>query len=123
MSSLVGMLVSLVIMLLLVLVTMGMWGPSVTGKRDPKQQSLPATALDRAEETECQSKLYSARMSASAGGITGDPEQSAPPKRGEIGSEEDLTCPLCGLPYVYDPSQIGNGKCGLMCPYPKHQSL
>jgi hypothetical protein len=119
----VNLLVSMCIVLILMLLSVGMWGPSVTGKGGQKKQSAPARAIDRAEEADCTSRLYSARTSASAGGILGDPEQSGPPQRRDLGSEEELTCPLSGLPFVYDPAQYNNGKYGLSCPYPKHQSL
>ncbi len=119
----VGLLVSMVIVLILMLVSVGMWGPSLTGRGGGRKQSIPAQAIDRAEQTDCSARLYSARISAATGGVLGDPERSAPPERKDLGSAEELTCPLCGLPYVYDPQQYQNGKYGLSCPYPKHHAL
>jgi hypothetical protein len=81
--------------------------------------------MDRAYDTTCIVQLSQFRQAAAAGGLYGDPtENSGPPRSAaEIGSPSEMRCPLCGLPYHYDPAQYGNGKYGLSCRYPKHRNL
>jgi len=123
-SSLVGMLVSMTILLLLGLASMGLWGPAVSGGGH-KRESVPKQVLDRAHDTECTMLLSQFRQSAGSGGMYADPtEQAGPPKSAsEIGTPSEMRCPLCGLPYSYDPSKYSDGKYGLHCRYPKHHNL
>ncbi len=123
-ASMVGLLASMCIMLALVFVTLGMW-PGMAGrnKEEAKRESVPKQVMNRAHDVDCQQHLRQARMTAQSGGLLGDPMESGPPSRSDLGDESSLRCPLCGLPYVYDPTQIQGPTGGLRCPYPHHQGL
>lgn len=123
-GSLVGMLASLCILLLLLLATMGLWGPALRGGGGETESPSPLGAsMDRAQEADCTMRLAHLRQWA-AGGGAGDPLDPAPPTSiDELGSGSEISCPLSGLKYRYNASEFGSPSQGIRCRYPKHQGL
>lgn len=119
-GSLVGLLAALCLVLLLVLVTMGLWRG---GSQDQQGQTPLGASIDRAQEVDCTMRLAHLRQWA-AGGGAGDPLDPAPPASiDELGSGSEISCPLCGLKYRYNAAEFGQPSQGIHCRYPKHQGL
>ncbi|MBD3178021.1 MAG: hypothetical protein GF320_22840 [Armatimonadia bacterium] len=118
------MLVALCVLLLLAVVTMGLWAPKVRGDDDGERKpSALGGSLDRAQEVDCTMRLSHLRQWAAAG-AAGDPIDPAPPATiDELGSGSEIRCPLCGLKYSYNPGEFGQASQGIHCRYPKHEGL
>jgi len=120
----VSLLASMCVLLALAFVSLGLWSSMGGGPRgEKKKESTPKQVMNRAYDVDCQSQLRQARMLVQSGGLSGDAMDSGPPTREQLGDESMLRCPLCGLPFAYDPSQADGPTAGVRCPYPHHQDL
>lgn len=111
-QSLIGAMVSLVILCVVVLVVMNMGF-----KRAKPGHSMPAKVTRKAENVTCMNMLRQYRMVPMM-------NESPPDSIADFGSPQELRCPVCGMAYRFDKSRVQDPKtCGLYCPYPGHRDL
>ncbi len=107
-------LISLLVVLALIgLLAVSLYG--LGGKKDAgtsngangESQSIPARAIDKAEDVTCQSNLRQLRQGVSMYTMSGDP---APSSLADLKMDSITRCPISGKPYRYDP-QTGKVWC------------
>jgi len=110
-QTMIGLLVSLVIILLVLLVGLGMMKTQGVGK------STPARVESKARGLQCQTYLQQMRMMA----LMNNEEKQDPTSLEDFRGAGELRCPVCGMRYFFNPARAGDPQTrGLYCPYPEH---
>lgn len=110
-QTMIGLLVSLVIILLVLLVGLGMMKTQGVGK------STPARVESKARGLQCQTYLQQMRMMA----LVNHEEKQDPTSLEDFRGAGELRCPVSGMRYYFSPARAGDPQTrGLYCPYPEH---
>lgn len=115
-QTLIAMMISIVIIMILVLVVWG--GPGISQKQSV---STARQVMRKAQTVDCMSLLrqYRGLIVSEIGTSEGGGADIS-----RIASPRELRCPISGLRYRFDPSNVSDGRtAGLWCPYPGHTGL